>query len=58
MSHGEPQSEVRTVVLTGGGSGGHIIPVLAVAAELKRRDPDIRIVYIGQRGDRLGDVPA
>jgi UDP-N-acetylglucosamine--N-acetylmuramyl-(pentapeptide) pyrophosphoryl-undecaprenol N-acetylglucosamine transferase len=47
-----------TVVVTGGGSGGHITPILAVAAELKRRQPTIRIVYIGQRGDGLGDIPA
>lgn len=43
--------------MTGGGSGGHITPILAVAAELKKLQPDCTIVYIGQRGDRLGDVP-
>jgi UDP-N-acetylglucosamine--N-acetylmuramyl-(pentapeptide) pyrophosphoryl-undecaprenol N-acetylglucosamine transferase len=47
-----------TIVLTGGGSGGHITPVLAVAAELKRRKPDARIVYVGQKGDGLADIPA
>jgi UDP-N-acetylglucosamine--N-acetylmuramyl-(pentapeptide) pyrophosphoryl-undecaprenol N-acetylglucosamine transferase len=47
-----------TIVLTGGGSGGHITPILAVAAELKRLNPEIRLVYIGQRGDSLGDIPA
>jgi UDP-N-acetylglucosamine--N-acetylmuramyl-(pentapeptide) pyrophosphoryl-undecaprenol N-acetylglucosamine transferase len=46
-----------TIVLTGGGSGGHITPILAVAAELKRRHPRVRTVYIGQTGDKLGDVP-
>jgi UDP-N-acetylglucosamine--N-acetylmuramyl-(pentapeptide) pyrophosphoryl-undecaprenol N-acetylglucosamine transferase len=46
------------IVVTGGGSGGHITPVLAVANELKQLDPDTTIVYIGQRGDKLGDVPA
>lgn len=51
-------SEVRTVALTGGGSGGHITPILAVAAELKRRRPDLRVVYVGQRGDSLMDIPA
>ncbi|HEY5441979.1 MAG TPA: UDP-N-acetylglucosamine--N-acetylmuramyl-(pentapeptide) pyrophosphoryl-undecaprenol N-acetylglucosamine transferase [Candidatus Saccharimonadales bacterium] len=49
---------MRTIVLTGAGSGGHITPVLAVAAELKRRQPDIQLIYIGQRGDKLGDIPA
>lgn len=44
--------------MTGGGSGGHITPILAVASELKRLRPDIRIVYIGQKGDTLADIPA
>jgi UDP-N-acetylglucosamine--N-acetylmuramyl-(pentapeptide) pyrophosphoryl-undecaprenol N-acetylglucosamine transferase len=47
-----------TIVVTGAGSGGHITPVLAVARELKRLQPDSRIVYIGQKGDKLGDIPA
>jgi UDP-N-acetylglucosamine--N-acetylmuramyl-(pentapeptide) pyrophosphoryl-undecaprenol N-acetylglucosamine transferase len=47
-----------TIVLTGGGSGGHITPILAVAAELKRQDPRAYLVYIGQIGDKLADVPA
>jgi UDP-N-acetylglucosamine--N-acetylmuramyl-(pentapeptide) pyrophosphoryl-undecaprenol N-acetylglucosamine transferase len=47
-----------TIVLTGAGSGGHITPLLAVAAELKRRDPKVRLVYVGQTGDKLGDIPA
>jgi UDP-N-acetylglucosamine--N-acetylmuramyl-(pentapeptide) pyrophosphoryl-undecaprenol N-acetylglucosamine transferase len=47
-----------TVVVTGGGSGGHITPILAVAAELKRLRPETKVVYIGQRGDSLGDIPA
>ena len=44
--------------MTGGGSGGHITPILAVAHELKTLAPDTEIVYIGQRGDALSDVPA
>ena len=48
----------RTIVLTGGGSGGHIMPVLAVAAALKLADPSLKLVYVGQHGDRLADIPA
>jgi UDP-N-acetylglucosamine--N-acetylmuramyl-(pentapeptide) pyrophosphoryl-undecaprenol N-acetylglucosamine transferase len=44
--------------VTGGGSGGHITPILAVADELKALQPDIEIIYVGQTGDGLGDVPA
>jgi UDP-N-acetylglucosamine--N-acetylmuramyl-(pentapeptide) pyrophosphoryl-undecaprenol N-acetylglucosamine transferase len=46
------------IVLTGGGSGGHITPLLALAHELKALQPAITLVYIGQRGDSLADVPA
>ncbi|HEX7962980.1 MAG TPA: glycosyltransferase [Candidatus Saccharimonadales bacterium] len=45
------------VVVTGGGSGGHITPVLAVAHELKKIDPKTVVAYIGQTGDSLADVP-
>lgn len=48
----------RVIVLTGGGSGGHITPLLAVADELKQHDAATRVIYIGQRGDKLGDIPA
>jgi len=47
-----------TIILTGGGSGGHITPILAVAEEIKRREPASNIVYIGQTGDGLGDIPS
>lgn len=43
--------------MTGGGSGGHITPVLAVADELKKLQPDVVIEYISQTGDSLADVP-
>lgn len=46
------------IVLTGGGSGGHVTPIMAVAAELKRRQPDVRLVYVGQTGDRFAGIPA
>lgn len=44
--------------MTGGGSGGHITPILAVAHELKQIDASTEIIYIGQTGDSLGDIPA
>lgn len=43
--------------MTGGGSGGHITPILAVARELKQLRPDIRIVYISHTGDPFDDIP-
>ena len=48
----------QTIILTGGGSGGHITPLLAVAAELKQQQPSARTIYIGQTGDKLGNIPS
>jgi UDP-N-acetylglucosamine--N-acetylmuramyl-(pentapeptide) pyrophosphoryl-undecaprenol N-acetylglucosamine transferase len=53
----EGQEAAMKIVVTGGGSGGHITPVLAVAHELKKVRPDVVIEYIGQTGDSLADVP-
>jgi len=35
------------VVLTGGGTGGHIYPALAVAKEIRRHEPQAAFLYIG-----------
>ncbi|MFX5903509.1 glycosyltransferase, partial [Acinetobacter baumannii] len=38
------------IVLTGGGTGGHIYPALAVAEQLQN-DPDVEsVLYIGAKG--------
>ena len=35
------------VIISGGGTGGHIFPAIAIANELKRRDPEIDILFVG-----------
>ncbi|HEX6074449.1 MAG TPA: undecaprenyldiphospho-muramoylpentapeptide beta-N-acetylglucosaminyltransferase [Micromonosporaceae bacterium] len=40
-------SRIGSVVLAGGGTGGHIYPLLAFADCLRRHDPDVRITCIG-----------
>jgi UDP-N-acetylglucosamine--N-acetylmuramyl-(pentapeptide) pyrophosphoryl-undecaprenol N-acetylglucosamine transferase len=35
------------VVFTGGGTGGHIIPIFAIIEELKKTSPQIEILYLG-----------
>lgn len=37
------------VLLTGGGTAGHINPALAVAGHLKEKEPDVEILYVGNR---------
>lgn len=37
------------IVLTGGGTGGHIYPALSVHDELLRQNPDIEMLYIGAK---------
>ncbi len=39
------------VVLTGGGTGGHVYPALAVAEALRKLSPQTEILYLG--GDRI-----
>jgi UDP-N-acetylglucosamine--N-acetylmuramyl-(pentapeptide) pyrophosphoryl-undecaprenol N-acetylglucosamine transferase len=39
-------------LLTGGGTGGHVYPALAIADELRRAQPDAEFLYVGAR-DRL-----
>jgi UDP-N-acetylglucosamine--N-acetylmuramyl-(pentapeptide) pyrophosphoryl-undecaprenol N-acetylglucosamine transferase len=45
-----------TIVLTGGGTGGHITPILAVAHELKSQNPKAKVVYIGERGGKFDEL--
>lgn len=46
------------VIVTGGGTGGHIYPALAIAQGLKNVVPDIEILYIGtQAGLEAQIVP-
>ncbi len=40
-------SERMRVIMTGGGSGGHIYPAIAIADKIKEREPDAEILYIG-----------
>lgn len=50
---------LRSVLLAGGGSAGHVNPLLAVADELRRRDPAVRVTVLGTTAGLEADlVPA
>ena len=39
------------VIMTGGGTGGHIVPAIAIADMLKQNIPDVEINFVGtERG--------
>jgi UDP-N-acetylglucosamine--N-acetylmuramyl-(pentapeptide) pyrophosphoryl-undecaprenol N-acetylglucosamine transferase len=37
-------------LVTGGGTGGHVYPAIAIADEIKRRDPTAQFLYVGVKG--------
>jgi len=47
MSGGLRRSPLTSVLLAGGGSAGHVSPLLALADCLRRRDPDLRVTALG-----------
>lgn len=47
------------VLISGGGTGGHIFPALAIANALRRRDPATEILFVGALGRmEMERVPA
>ncbi|MCA6067228.1 undecaprenyldiphospho-muramoylpentapeptide beta-N-acetylglucosaminyltransferase [Chryseobacterium sp. RG1] len=43
-------SKKLKVLLSGGGTGGHIFPAIAIADEIKKRFPDTEFLFIGANG--------
>ncbi len=47
------------ILISGGGTGGHIFPALAIANAVKRRDPQADILFVGALGRmEMERVPA
>lgn len=47
------------VIISGGGTGGHIFPAIAIANALKERYPDTEILFVGAEGKmEMEKVPA
>lgn len=47
------------IIISGGGTGGHIFPAIAIANALKNNQPDCEILFIGAKGKmEMEKVPA
>ncbi len=47
------------IIISGGGTGGHIFPALAIANELKKRKPQANILFVGAKNRmEMEKVPA
>ncbi|MBO74103.1 MAG: UDP-N-acetylglucosamine--N-acetylmuramyl-(pentapeptide) pyrophosphoryl-undecaprenol N-acetylglucosamine transferase [Flavobacteriales bacterium] len=52
-------STISRVIISGGGTGGHIHPALAIADEIKRQHPKCNILFVGAKGRmEMEKVPA
>jgi len=50
---------IKRAIVSGGGTGGHIFPAIAIADEIKRRNPDAEILFVGASGKmEMEKVPA
>jgi UDP-N-acetylglucosamine--N-acetylmuramyl-(pentapeptide) pyrophosphoryl-undecaprenol N-acetylglucosamine transferase len=49
---------MQCVILTTGGTGGHIFPALAVAEEIRRRHPRAMILFMGGKYGQEADLAA
>ncbi len=45
-----PQNKKWKVVISGGGTGGHVFPAIAIADTLKAVNPNIDILFVGAKG--------
>ena len=53
-----PQKELR-VIISGGGTGGHIFPAVSIANAIKTQRPDAKILFVGAIGRmEMQRVPA
>lgn len=49
----------KRFIISGGGTGGHIFPAIAIANEIKRREPNADILFVGALGKmEMEKVPA
>lgn len=53
------ESKSKRIIISGGGTGGHIFPAIAIANALKALDPNTEILFVGALGRmEMEKVPA
>jgi len=51
--------KTKKIIVSGGGTGGHIFPAISIANALKTKDPSIEILFVGAIGKmEMEKVPA
>ena len=38
------------IIISGGGTGGHVFPAIAIADAIKEKDPNAEILFVGAKG--------
>jgi len=52
------QKKSRNIIISGGGTGGHIFPAIAIANAIKKRFADVDILFVGAKGKmEMSKVP-
>lgn len=59
VQHQKIKKMIKKAIISGGGTGGHIFPAIAIADEIKRRNPNAEILFVGAEGKmEMEKVPA
>jgi murein biosynthesis integral membrane protein MurJ len=59
MQHGKPSMNKYRFLFTGGGTGGHVYPNVAIYEALKEKYPEAEFLYVGtKKGSEAGIIPA
>ena len=52
-------SDPHKIIISGGGTGGHIFPAIAIAKALQKAEPNIELLFVGAEGKmEMEKVPA
>ena len=49
----------KRIIISGGGTGGHIFPAISIANALRKIDPETEILFVGAEGRmEMEKIPA